>query len=378
MGSGILKQNPKIFTCQLIWPARLLAILLSLLTSPTVKAEFTYITNDASITITGYTGSGGVITIPGQIGDMPVTTIGTNAFFGSAVTTVTIPASIISIQDQAFLYCENLTCVYFQGNAPILGVSVFGAIGLVGLPPQLGIIYPSCYYLPGTTGWDSNFGGCPTFMLVPPYICTVTNGAISISSYTGSDGVLVLPTTIAGLLVTRIESRAFYLNTNLISITIPQSVESIGYQVFGGCTSLKSVYFMGNAPATDTPPSYDWTEFSGDTNVIAYYLPGTTGWSTVFGDGPTAYGTGSQGGAQTALWLPSIQTTDTSFGVLTNQFGFNINWASGETVVVEAATNLLSPIWCPVSTNTLITNSIYFSDPQWMNYLDRFYRISSQ
>jgi hypothetical protein len=70
-----------------------------------------------------------------------------------------------------------------------------------------------------------------------------------------------------------------------------------------------------------------------------------------------------------------MQTTGDSFGVKTNQFGLNINWASGQTVVVEASTNLIN--WQPLQTNTLTTGSAYFSDPQWTNYPSRFYRLRS-
>jgi hypothetical protein len=50
---------------------------------------------------------------------------------------------------------------------------------------------------------------------------------------------------------------------------------------------------------------------------------------------------------------PQVQTSDGSFGIQNNQFGFNINWASGMTVVVEASTNLANPTWSPLVTNTL-------------------------
>lgn len=105
--------------------------------------------------------------------------------------------------------------------------------------------------------------------------------------------------------------------------------------------------------------------FYGVTNAIVYYLPSTTGWTTNFAGRPTA------------PWLPQLQPTGVSFGVQTNQFAFNINWASGQTVVVEACTNLFHPDWQPVQTNTLTTGSAYFSDPQWTNYPGRFYRLRS-
>ncbi len=100
-----------------------------------------------------------------------------------------------------------------------------------------------------------------------------------------------------------------------------------------------------------------------DNHATGYYLPGTTGRGTWFGGRPTV------------RWFPQVQTSDTSFGVQATQFGFNITWASGRGIVVEACTNLANPIWSPVQTHTVIDGSTYFSDPQWTNYPARFYRL---
>jgi hypothetical protein len=72
-----------------------------------------------------------------------------------------------------------------------------------------------------------------------------------------------------------------------------------------------------------------------------------------------------------------LQTGDASFGVQNNQFGFNIAWTSGQTVMVEASTSLVNPVWQPVQTNALASDSVYFSDPQWTNYPARFYCLRS-
>jgi hypothetical protein len=99
--------------------------------------------------------------------------------------------------------------------------------------------------------------------------------------------------------------------------------------------------------------------------VTFYYLPGTTGWDAANAWRPTM------------LWTPQVETSDASFGVRTNQFGFTINWASGMTVVVEASTNLSNPGWLPLATNTLTGDTLYFGDKQWTNYPVRFYRLRS-
>jgi hypothetical protein len=98
---------------------------------------------------------------------------------------------------------------------------------------------------------------------------------------------------------------------------------------------------------------------------MVFYLPGTTGWSATFG------------GRLAALWNPQVQTRGASFGVRTNRFGFTITGNSGLVIVVEACTNLARSVWQPVQTTTLTGGQMYFSDPQWTNYPDRFYRLRS-
>ena len=114
--------------------------------------------------------------------------------------------------------------------------------------------------------------------------------------------------------------------TSLTSVTIPNSVTGIAGEAFAYNTNLMAVYFLGNAPSL-----YSTSVFAGNNNATAYYLPGTTGWSLWWA---------FIANIPTALWLPQVQASDHSFGVRTNRFGFNITWASGQTVVVEACANL--------------------------------------
>jgi subtilisin family serine protease len=74
------------------------------------------------------------------------------------------------------------------------------------------------------------------------------------------------------------------------------------------------------------------------------------------------------------IWRPEA-LDDANFGVMSNRFGFNMNWVSGRVVVVDACTNLVNPGWMPLQTNTLSNTPSYFIDPHWTNYIGRFYRI---
>jgi hypothetical protein len=99
--------------------------------------------------------------------------------------------------------------------------------------------------------------------------------------------------------------------------------------------------------------------------------PGTLGWDNV----------SANTGLPTAPWClpqPLILSKGPGFGVQSGQFGFTISWATNVPVVVEACTNLAKPVWLPVSTNTLVGGTSYFSDPQPANLPGRFYRLKQQ
>jgi len=66
------------------------------------------------------------------------------------------------------------------------------------------------------------------------------NGGIAITGYTGPGGDVTIPDTIDGYLVTSIGDAAFY-NKFMTSVTIPNSVTSIGEEAFENCTSLTNV-----------------------------------------------------------------------------------------------------------------------------------------
>src|ERR1035441_1330020 len=82
-----------------------------------VQAQFNFTTNNGAITITGYTGSGGAVTIPDTTNGLPVTCIGGEAFFNcSSLTSVTIGANVTSIGYAAFEFCTGLTNVTIGAN----------------------------------------------------------------------------------------------------------------------------------------------------------------------------------------------------------------------------------------------------------------------
>ena len=142
-----MKTNP--FLTRTTNAVRLLVLMLML--PATVQAQFTFITNNGAINITGYTGSGGAVTIPDTISGLPVTSIGPQTFYHCLnLINLTIPNSVTNIGDYAFQYCFGLTGVYFRGNAPNIGINLFFEDTNV-----------TVYYIPVTTGWSATFEGAP-------------------------------------------------------------------------------------------------------------------------------------------------------------------------------------------------------------------------
>ena len=239
----------------------------------------------------------------------------------SSLTSVTIPNSVTSIENNAFYGCGSLTNLTIPNSVTSIG--------------------------------EAAFYGCRSLTSL-----TIPNSVISIAREAFSSCSSLTNLTI-GNSVASIGEMAFYGCRSLTNLTIPDSVTSIGGSAFSFGTNLTGIYFEGNSPAENS------TVFLTDDNAIVYYLPGTSGWGATFGGRPPA------------LWRPQARTSDASFGVQTNQFGFKIAWASGQTVVVETCADLANPVWLPLRTNTLTGDSFYFSDPEWTNYPGRFYRLRS-
>jgi len=57
-------------------------------------------------------------------------------------------------------------------------------------------------------------------------------------------------------------------------------------------------------------------------------------------------------------------------------FGFQIKGTPGQTIVVEASSDLGS--WVSMATNIVVNSLIYFSDPSWTNFPHRYYRARTR
>jgi len=298
------------------------------------------------------------LTLPGRLAS-----IAANAFAGIALTSILIPASVTNIGPAAFSYCSRLTAINVEAGSSFYS-SVAGVLfdlhqtALIAFPVGSSLsAFRGSYTIPNgiTFIGDSAFASCYFGNItIPDSVASIGNDAFNGCSYLTN---LVIPNSVTNI------GDGTFADTDLTKLVIPASVATLGW--LGFVPTLHAIYFLGNAPGVNTGGAGGLPVLF-PINATAYYLSGTTGWGTYF----QIYS------IVTVPWLPQARG-DASFGVRTNAFGFNINWADGRTVVVESSTDLANPVWIPVSTNTLTGGTSYFSDPRWTNYPRRFYRIRS-
>jgi len=365
---------------------------------------FTYWKDNGAITIIAYNGPGGAVVVPGTINGLSVTTIGPEAFASSAVTNVTIPNSVTNIGPAAFAD-SALPAVTIPSSVTTIGPSAFAGSALtnIAIPNSVTSIasgaFHDCYSLASVTipGSVTDIGGAAfgycsrlTSVTIPGSVTNIEGGAFSfcggLTNVSIGNGVrtlgsmafvgcanltsVVIPDSVVtiedgGPLVVSAPGGLFTGCTSLTNVTVGKGLTYLGYAAFYVCPNLVSVFFRGNAPTLGQDAFGHSGPLLTNDPATVYYLPGTTGWGSTFDGRPTK------------LWNPQVLTTDASFGLRQNRFGFTIAGTADIPLVVEACTNLAAQLWVPLQSCTLTNGSVYFSDSQWANFSGRYYRIRS-
>ena len=206
-------------------------------------AQFILVKNDfldpppKTVTITKYTGTESTVILPSTINSWPVTKIGEDAFQdNTTITSVTIPDSVTEIGSNAFADCTNLTSVHYEGDWSNLTIQSGNPAVQDAANEQL---------------FDFEFILNNTAVIVNNYRCKGTAADVTIPScYKGKPVTMidhaaffnsvVTSVTIPDS-VTSIGDNAFGFCSQLTNISIPNSVTDIGFSAFAHCTSLKSI-----------------------------------------------------------------------------------------------------------------------------------------
>lgn len=175
--------------------------------------DFDFTLDNTAVIVTRYNGTAADVTIPSRYQGKPVTAIEHAAFFNSAVTSVTIPDSVTSIDDNAFGFCSQLTNISIPNSVTYIGFSAFAhctSLKSITLPSSLSFISGSL------------FSGCSQLTTIH-----IPDSVPSIQSY------------------------AFYHCRNLETIRIPVSVTLIETDAFAGCPSSMTVTYSGSKTRWD-------------------------------------------------------------------------------------------------------------------------------
>ena len=150
----------------------------------------TFSETTTDVSVIGYTGDYAEITIPKTYHKKPVTSIGRQAFYEASITSITIPASVTTIETYAFNSCSNLTNVTFATGSKLQ-------------------IIKACA-----------FRSCSALVNINLEACAELE---------------------------TIENTVFYHNKSLITIKLPSSLKTIGMSAFINCSMLQTVEILGDS-----------------------------------------------------------------------------------------------------------------------------------
>lgn len=281
-----------------------------------VHAQFTFTTNgDGTLNISAVSNSvSGALTIPDTYNNLPITTIGPNAFQLIFISSVTMGTNIVSIANGAFESCSSLKSVYFGSNLGFIGNGAFSYdpnLKTVVLPDSVtnigNNVFISCPKLYSVTLGngvaslpDYTFQYCTslTNIVIGSSVASIGNGvftqcplvAITVDPANqflcSSNGVLfdrnqttlilypnqqtagtyVIPDS-----VTLIGHSAFYACPSLTNIVIPNKVTNIQFSAFSACSGLASVTFGSSVANLEN------AAFQGCSALTSVVLPNSLG-----------------------------------------------------------------------------------------------------
>ena len=160
-------------------------------------------------------------------------TIEASAFERSAkIERVTIPSSVTNVGKNSFRYCSELQYIHIEGDAPTLGENAFDSIH----------IFATITIPPGNPAFPESVSGIPVFIRAGNLSYSARGETASVvdcdETATGQQEILL---TINGKAVTSIDRNAFDSCSLVTGISIPDSIDTIGFRAFGNCSSLKTI-----------------------------------------------------------------------------------------------------------------------------------------
>ena len=244
----------------------------------------------------GYTGAGGDVNVPGEIDGSTVDVIQTNVFSNTdAITSLTLPDTLLQLKDSAIYWCESLNAVSLPDSLIAIGERNLRSCPLlteVTIPAGVRFIGEESFSDDGTLRKIVFEGVCPIidsgcFTALPEdavvYVpddqvaayqkALSAAGSAAVVQSSGKNAVAVdnngfdeadfdfdeatgtiirynayatylsIPETIGGVPVRAIGDRAFEFHYYLTVLELPEGLERIGDGAFAHCETLQFVSF---------------------------------------------------------------------------------------------------------------------------------------
>ncbi len=244
-----------------------------------ISGEWNYSISEDTISITGYTGKETILEVPGEIDQIPVTSIGDEAFrdhseiseiwlpdsikiIGEAAFSgctslrqIRLPFSLQRILNDAFRYCSSLESIEFPDGLISIGNNAFEECSLlpeIVLPDSVtsiaGNVFKNCQSLSfvdipksvKVIGGNA-FSGTPWLDAQEEEFVVVGNKVLL--KYNGSKSTVGVPMSITSIV------DAFAGNISLEEVILPESVTVISDYAFADCINLRRIII---SPRTTT------------------------------------------------------------------------------------------------------------------------------
>lgn len=176
-----------------------------------ISGDYEYsLLDDGTVEISKYVGNDSDVTIPDEIDEKKVTSIGKGAFENNiSIKNIEMSNNILSIYDGAYYNCQSLETIKLSNSLTIIWVGAFGnclSLKRIDLPDSLSYVD------------DFAFGNCKNLEKVH-----------------FSNGVKEKGTTV------RFAKSIFENCVSLTSINLPNNLKWIGYADFLGCSKIEEI-----------------------------------------------------------------------------------------------------------------------------------------
>ena len=243
------------------------------------EGDFTYefLPDGISVRITAYTGEETVVTLPDELADCPVVSVGhenhdaSAPVFPGAVTGVLLPETLSGIDTDAFAGLTGLTELNLPAQVEAIGEYAFSNCGLTEIELPAGIVSIGSYA----------FSGCALTRVELP------EGLASVPQYAFKDcaalSEVALPQSLTAIEVSAFENTALtsivlpegllrldnrcFSGTQLTDVTLPASMNTSGGAQFNDCEDLLSITVLNDSMAAYNAP------LTNVENAVCYVNP---------------------------------------------------------------------------------------------------------